>query len=123
MSYLLILKKGYRMLLSLLKNDNTSSSTLVRFAVLGVIVLFISLNTLSNQLLSGARLDLTENNLYTLNPGTFKVIETITLRLFFSDKLSRDIAPMREYGQRVRELIEEYVVRSNGMIRLERVDP
>ncbi len=115
------------MLLSLLKNDNTSSSTLVRFAVLGVIVLFISLNTLSNQLLSGARLDLTENNLYTLNPGTFKVIETIkepiTLRLFFSDKLSRDIAPMREYGQRVRELIEEYVVRSNGMIRLERVDP
>ena len=30
---------------------------------------------------------------------------------------------MREYGQRVREIIEEYVVRSNGMIRLERVDP
>ena len=115
------------MLLSLLKSDNTSSSTLIRFAVLAVIVLFISLNTLSNQLFSGARLDLTENNLYTLNPGTFKVIETIkepiTLRLFFSDKLSRDIAPMREYGQRVRELIEEYVVRSNGMIRLERVDP
>jgi len=115
------------MLFSLLKSDNTSSSTLVRFATLSVIVLFISLNTLSNQLFSGARLDLTENNLYTLNPGTFQVLDTIkepiTLRLFFSDKLSRDIAPMREYGQRVRELIEEYVVRSNGMIRLERVDP
>ena len=114
-------------MLSFLKSDNTSSSILVRFAALSVIILFISLNTLSNQLFSGARLDLTENNLYTLNTGTFKVLETIkepiTLRLFFSDKLSRDIAPMREYGQRVRELIEEYVVRSNGMIRLERVDP
>ncbi len=112
---------------SFLKSDNTSSSILLRFAALSVIILFISLNTLSNQLFSGARLDLTENNLYTLNTGTFKVLETIkepiTLRLFFSDKLSRDIAPMREYGQRVRELIEEYVVRSNGMIRLERVDP
>ena len=115
------------MLFSLLKNDNTSSAILVRFATIAVIILFISLNTLSNQLFSGARLDLTENNLYTLNSGTFKVLETIkepiTLRLFFSDKLSRDIAPMREYGQRVREIIEEYVVRSNGMIRLERVDP
>jgi ABC-type uncharacterized transport system involved in gliding motility auxiliary subunit len=115
------------MFLSFFKNDDTSSAGLVRVATLGVIFLFISLNTLSNQLFSGARLDLTENNLYTLNPGTFKVLETIkepiTLRLFFSDKLSRDIAPMREYGQRVKELIEEYVVRSNGMIRLERVDP
>ena len=99
---------------SFLKSDNTSSSILVRFAALSVIILFISLNTLSNQLFSGARLDLTENNLYTLNTGTFKVLETIkepiTLKLFFSDKLSRDIAPMREYGQRVRELIEEYVL-------------
>jgi len=115
------------MIFSLLKNDNTSSAILVRFATIAVIILFISLNTLSNQLFSGARLDLTENNLYTLNSGTFKVLETIkepiTLRLFFSDKLSRDIAPMREYGQRVKEIIEEYVVRSNGMIRLERVDP
>ena len=115
------------MIFSLLKNDNTSSSILIRFVIIAVIILFISLNTLSNQLFSGARLDLTENNLYTLNSGTFKVLETIkepiTLRLFFSDKLSRDIAPMREYGQRVREIIEEYVVRSNGMIRLERVDP
>ena len=62
---------------SFLKSDNTSSSILVRFAALSVIILFISLNTLSNQLFSGARLDLTENNLYTLNTGTFKVLETI----------------------------------------------
>ena len=70
---------------------------------------------------------MTQDNLYTLNQGTYEVLENvnepITLRLFFSDKLSRDIPPLREYGQRVRELIEEYVANSKGMIILERVDP
>jgi len=113
--------------LSNFKNNKSSPTFIVNFVIIAVIILFISINTLSNQLFSGARLDLTQNNLYTLNNGTFKVLETvkepITLRLFFSDKLSRDIAPMREYGQRVRELVEEYAVRSNGMVKLERIDP
>ena len=115
------------MFLSCFKNNKSSPAFIVNIVIISVIVLFISINTLSNQLFSGARLDLTQNNLYTLNKGTFKILETvkepITLRLFFSDKLSRDIAPMREYGQRVRELVEEYAVRSNGMIKLERIDP
>jgi len=115
------------MFLSYFKNNKASPALIVNIVIISVIVLFISINTLSNQLFSGARLDLTQNNLYTLNKGTFKILETvkepITLRLFFSDKLSRDIAPMREYGQRVRELVEEYAVRSNGMIKLERIDP
>ena len=115
------------MLLSYFKNNKSSPTFIVNIVIIAVIILFISINTLSNQLFSGARLDLTQNNLYTLNNGTFKVLETvkepITLRLFFSDKLSRDIAPMREYGQRVRELVEEYAVRSNGMVKLERIDP
>ena len=115
------------MFLSHFKNNKASPTSIVNIVVISVIILFISINTLSNQLFSGARLDLTQNNLYTLNDGTFKVLKTIkepiSLKLFFSDKLSRDIAPMREYGQRVRELIEEYVVRSNGMIKIERIDP
>ena len=115
------------MVLSYFKNNKSSPTFIVNIVIIAVIILFISINTLSNQLFSGARLDLTQNNLYTLNNGTFKVLETvkepITLRLFFSDKLSRDIAPMREYGQRVRELVEEYAVRSNGMVKLERIDP
>ena len=115
------------MFLSNFNNNKASPTVIVNIVIIAVVILFISINTLSNQLFSGARLDLTQNNLYTLNQGTFKVLETIkepiTLRLFFSDNLSRDIAPMREYGQRVRELIEEYVVRSNGLIRLERIDP
>ncbi|MBT7076827.1 MAG: hypothetical protein HN930_03820, partial [Pelagibacterales bacterium] len=86
------------MFLSNFNNNKASPTAIINIVIIAVIILFISINTLSNQLFSGARLDLTENNLYTLNEGTFKVLETIkepiTLRLFFSDNLSRDIAPM-----------------------------
>ena len=109
-------------------NSSTlSNKWLINLSIICIIILFISLNTLSNQLFNSARIDLTQDNLYTLNQSTYEVIENIdepiTLRLFFSDKLSRDIPSLREYGQRVRELMEEYVVGSNGNIILERVDP
>ena len=109
--------------------DKTKMTTpiILNCVIIAVILLFLSINTLSNQIFSSFRLDLTENNLYTLNKGTLKVLtsieEPITLKLFFSDKLSRNIAPMREYGQRVKELIEEYTNKSKGMIILERIDP
>jgi len=109
--------------------DKTKITTpiILNCVIIAVILLFLSINTLSNQIFSSFRLDLTENNLYTLNKGTLKVLtsieEPITLKLFFSDKLSRNIAPMREYGQRVKELIEEYTNKSKGMIIIERIDP
>ena len=110
-----------------LKNNSLSNSLLINISIICIIITFISINTLSNQFFNSARIDLTQDNLYTLNQGTYEVLENvnepITLRLFFSDKLSRDIPPLREYGQRVRELIEEYVANSKGMIILERVDP
>jgi len=107
--------------------NKITTPLILNCVVIAVILLFLSINTLSNQIFSSSRLDLTENNLYTLNQGTLKVLtsieEPITLKLFFSDKLSRNIAPMREYGQRVKELIEEYANKSEGMIILERIDP
>lgn len=109
-------------------NKNTlAGDWLINISLICIIIFFIAINTLSNQIFYSARMDLTQDNLYTLNQGTYEVIksidEPITIRLFFSDKLSRDIPPLREYGQRVRELIEEYVVSSKGKIILERVDP
>jgi len=109
------------------KDNRISSSIEFNLVIISIIILFLSINTLSNQIFSTSRLDLTQNNLFTLNKGTLKILNTIeepiTLKLFFSDKLSRNIAPMREYGQRVREIIEEYKNKSNGMIVIERIDP
>ena len=59
--------------------------------VLGV-VLFLAVNVLSQTVLRGARLDLTENRLYTLTDGTRAVLaeldEPLTVRFFFSNGLS-----------------------------------
>jgi ABC-type uncharacterized transport system involved in gliding motility auxiliary subunit len=90
-------------------------------------VLFVAIIVLSNVLLRGARIDLTENRLYTLSPGTLAVLaeidEPINLYFFFSDRGTRDIPALRTYATRVRELLEEMVSRSGGKLRLSVIDP
>lgn len=90
-------------------------------------VLFIAIIVLSNTLLRGARIDLTENRLYTLSPGTRTVLaeidEPINLYFFFSDRGTRDFPVIRTYATRVRELLEEMVAESDGKLRLTVIDP
>ena len=90
-------------------------------------VLFVAINVLANASLRSMRLDLTQERLFTLSEGTRKVIagikEPITLTLYYSDSVARNIPSFRTYGQRVRELIEEYANISKGRIRLTVIDP
>jgi ABC-type uncharacterized transport system involved in gliding motility auxiliary subunit len=94
-------------------------------AVLGM--LFIALIVVSTLLFRGWRIDLTENNLYTIAPGTKRVLanleEPINLYFFFSQEPSRDVPAIRAYAQRVRELLEEMAQRSDGKVRLSVIDP
>ncbi len=100
------------------------SSTL---SVMLTVALFLAVNVLASTLFRGARVDLTEDGLYTLSNGTERILERLSeplvFRLFFSDKLSRDIPTVRDYERRVRELLEQYSSASDGLIRLERIDP
>jgi len=88
---------------------------------------FFGFNILVNQGLRDTRIDLTEARLYTLSDGTRNVLkaipEPITLRLFFSDKLAGNAPQLKQYGTRVRELLERYAALSNGKLRLEVIDP
>jgi ABC-type uncharacterized transport system involved in gliding motility auxiliary subunit len=90
-------------------------------------VLFVAINILGQTSLHQARLDLTEGQLFTLSQGTRNILaslkEPISLKLFFSDKLAGTNPQLHGYGQRVRELLEEYANRSHGMIRLQEIDP
>lgn len=90
-------------------------------------VLFVLLNMLSSNLFQGSRIDLTENSLYTLSPGTLNIIENIdepiTLHYFFSDQASENIPQLRTYANRVRELLGEYAQLSKGKITLNIIDP
>ncbi len=90
------------------------------------IVMFFAI-LLSSKLLTGVRLDLSENGLYTLSDGTKRILKAIeqpvTLTLYFSDKASSQLPALRTYAQRVEEVIEEYVNLSNGKLVFNKVDP
>lgn len=100
------------------------------FSTLGIaaaLLLAIGVNMLADRLLSSARIDLTQNRLYTLSPGTRQVLgglqDPITLRLFYSRKLGAEAPQFGAYAERVREMLREYVATSNGKLRLEVFDP
>jgi ABC-type uncharacterized transport system involved in gliding motility auxiliary subunit len=90
-------------------------------------IAFVALVALSGLWLRGARVDLTENHLYTLSPGTLRIIdrvpEPITLELFYSEKAAQSQPQFRVFAQRVRELLEEVAARSKGRINLRVTDP
>ncbi len=91
------------------------------------LVLFLAANVLSNAWLRAGRIDLTQGKLYTLSEGTkdilSKIEEPITLRLFFSPRLGREIPLYANYHQRVRDLLDEYTSLAAGKIKLEFYDP
>ncbi len=83
---------------------------------------------LSNLGLRGMRLDLTQNRLYTLSPGTKQVLreikEPVNLYFYFSRDTAAKQAPLiMPYASRVREFLEEIAARSGGKIRLRVIDP
>ncbi len=110
--------------------DSISRMNRNRLAVWSValaVILFLSVNVLARGALVGARLDLTADKLFTLSPGTHKVLsridEPITLRLYFSSALGKELPGLSKYAGRVRDLIGEYVANSGGKIRLVEIDP
>jgi ABC-type uncharacterized transport system involved in gliding motility auxiliary subunit len=103
----------------------------VGFGVGGLIalaVLFLAVVMVSNVGLRGMRVDLTQNRLYTLSPGTRQVLaelnEPVNLYFYFSREAAAKQAPLlMPYATRVREFLEELAARSNGKIHLRIVDP
>lgn len=78
-------------------------------------------------MLSSVRLDLTENQVYSLSQGSKKVIneidEPINLYFFFSDKATKNMTSLRNYANRVESLLTEYETLAKGKIRLQVLDP
>ncbi|MGH8507255.1 MAG: GldG family protein, partial [Gammaproteobacteria bacterium] len=89
--------------------------------------LFVSVNMVTGETLSSWRLDVTESRLFTLSQGTRNILksieEPITLRFYFSSKLFSGIPALQNYGQRIRDLLEEYVAVANGRLVLNVIDP
>ncbi len=90
-------------------------------------ILFLAVITVSNALLTGLRIDLTAAQLYTLSDGTRRVLagidEPIRLRFYYSSALFADVPQIATYGDRVRELLREYVRAADGKLELTIIDP
>lgn len=94
--------------------------------ILGV-VLFFAVNMISQGLFKSARLDLTDNGLYTLSQGSENIVsnlvEPIKLRFYLSEKLVPELGGISSYTVRVKELLEEYARESAGQIDLQIIEP
>jgi ABC-type uncharacterized transport system involved in gliding motility auxiliary subunit len=90
-------------------------------------ILAVGVNMLADRLLSRARIDLTQNRLYTLSDGTRQLLQgladPVTLRLYYSRRLGAAIPVYGAYAERVRAMLDEYVAVSRGKVRLEVFDP
>jgi ABC-type uncharacterized transport system involved in gliding motility auxiliary subunit len=96
--------------------------------VLSVALLFAGL-VLVNYLASSlpTRLDLTSQKIYTLSPGTKallgKIEEPLQLDLYFSRSSSTLSVGLKNYAERVREMLGQYVRSAHGKITLNVIDP
>ena len=88
---------------------------------------FLALNIFANQALTRFRLDLTEQQLFTLSEGTRNIIraidEPVTLRLYVSRSLASRLPSISGYVARVRDLLQEYEYAADGKIILTVIDP
>jgi ABC-type uncharacterized transport system involved in gliding motility auxiliary subunit len=105
-----------------MQNKFTTSLSLLLIAVV-----FFALVLINNQVLSPFRLDLTENQVYSLSGGSKQVLaeidEPINLYFFFSDKSSKNMTSLRNYANRVESLLSEYQTMAKGKLTLQVIDP
>jgi ABC-type uncharacterized transport system involved in gliding motility auxiliary subunit len=93
-------------------------------------IILVAVNVVANATLQNKQFDLTQDKLYTLSDGTKKVLskidEPVALKLYFSDKLAHEqtmLQGLRDYYERIRGLLQQYVKYSNGKVSLEMLDP
>jgi ABC-type uncharacterized transport system involved in gliding motility auxiliary subunit len=95
-------------------------------AIALVAVIFVALNIAADATFTTTRLDLTQNGLYTLSPGTVHIldslVEPVTLKFYYSKKVASQYAQINSYAGRVRDLLGEYAAHSHGKIILEEID-
>src|SRR3954467_4804506 len=103
------------------------SETLLYSAV-GVAVMFvviIAVNLIASVV--RGRLDMTQDKLYTLSPGTRailkKVDSPVEVRFYFSESESRVPSADRTYAKQVEDLLDELAEASRGKIKVRKIDP
>ena len=93
--------------------------------VVAVLVILIAVNVIGNFL--KFRGDLTENKVYTLSPGTKRILDKldtpVEIRFYYSKDNSSMPVPLRTYAQEIEDLLSEYQQAGHGKIQVVKLDP
>jgi ABC-type uncharacterized transport system involved in gliding motility auxiliary subunit len=93
--------------------------------VVAVLVILVAVNVLGNFL--KFRSDLTENKIYTLSPGTKRILDKldtpVEIRFYYSKDNSSMPVPLRTYAQEIEDLLSEYQQAGHGKIQVVKLDP
>ena len=104
-----------------------TSRLMTATGVVLALVLLFAVNILANRTLGPARIDLTENRLFTLSEGTHAILanldEPVTLRFYLSRRELERVPGIGGYADRVRALLNEYKRLSGGKLALHVIDP
>jgi len=91
------------------------------------VVFFVAVNLAVGARFGAARVDLTEDGLFTISDGTRAVLagidEPIELRVYYSKSLDRMGPSYANYLRRLRDLLDEYGRISAGKVRVKWYDP
>ena len=108
-------------------SKNVESKVAVAGSVILAILLFLTINLVSAHLLARFKLDLTENQLYSLSEQTVSTLQTLTeqidLTLFLTRSELLNIPGIGSYASRVQDLLREFERLSKGNIAVSVVDP
>ncbi|MBV9998138.1 MAG: Gldg family protein [Verrucomicrobia bacterium] len=93
--------------------------------VVALLIILLGINVLAN--LFKVRSDITSNHLYTLSPGTKRILSKIDtpveIRFYYSRDNAAMPVPLRTYAQQVEDLLDEYQQAGRGKIKVTKLDP
>jgi len=91
------------------------------------IIAFLSFNIINKNFFKNLRFDLTKSDVYTLSDGTKSILKSINepldFKLFYTREIG-DVNPIyQNYYDRVKEILEQYVMLSGNKIKLKILNP
>ncbi len=97
----------------------------IALAVIAVVLFFAANASVTN--VAGMRVDLTEDRLYTLSPGTRSILgkleKPVSLTLYYSDALGLTAPVYGNYASRVKDMLSVFESAGAGKVTLEIKEP
>ncbi|MBI3437586.1 MAG: GldG family protein [Proteobacteria bacterium] len=95
-------------------------------AALAFLLMFVAANVIGNSWFRSWRLDLTQNHLYSLSPGTQFTLDhlsdSVELKLYYSRDAASRAPQVQAYASRVREMLQTFAAHSHGRVRFTEVN-